>query len=188
MLQKDFLDQLKNTTIELSDTTKDQFLSIDPAILNTKPSAEKWSISECFKHLNLTLEIYLPQMTTVSNNSEKYPAKSDVFKHGILGKLAVKAMKPKANNQIPYKMKTFDNLKPKNANVNPVKEIDQFLKYQNEILTIIDGLKKVNLKKPKITTAVGPILKMSVGDALHFMVAHNQRHIVQAQNVLKIIQ
>ena len=188
MLQKKILDQLKNTTLELIDITKDQFLPLNPGSLDTKPSTEQWSISECFKHLNLTLEIYLPQMTTIVNNSEKYPAKKDVFKPGLLGKLAVKAIKPKADNQIPYKMKTFDRLKPNNAKVNPVKEIDQFLEYQNEILTIMDGLIKVNLKKPKTTTAVGQVLKMSVGDALHFLVAHNQRHIVQAQKVFKIIQ
>jgi len=188
MLQRDYLDRLKNSTSELINITENQFLSMDPAMLDTKPSADQWSISECFKHLNLTLKIYLPQMNAVVKNSEKYPVKSDVFQHGLLGKLAVKAMKPKANNQIPYKMKTFNSLKPKNADINSQKEIRQFLKYQNEILTIIDGLQKVNLRKPKITTAAGPIIKMSIGDALHFMVAHNQRHIVQAQNVFKIIQ
>jgi hypothetical protein len=45
----------------------------------------------------------------------------------------------------------------------------------------------MSLEKPKIVTAAGPILKMRFGDALHFMVAHNRRHILQAQNVLKII-
>ena len=188
MLQKDLLNRLKDNTAELISIAQNQFLTMDSDVLSTKPSKDRWSILECIEHLNLTLEIYIPQMNAVVKNSEKYPVKSNVFEHSFLGKLAVKVMKPKAYDQIPYKMKTFNGLNPKNVNIDPQEEINRFIKYQNELLTIIDGLKNVNLKKPKITTAAGPILKMSIGDALHFMVAHNQRHIVQAQNVFKIIQ
>jgi len=188
VLQKDLLNRLKDNIAELISITQDRFLSMDSDVLSTKPSKDRWSILECIEHLNITLEVYIPQMNAVVKNSEKYPVKSNVFEHSFLGKLAVKVMKPKADDQIPFKMKTFKSLEPVNTNIKPQKEISQFIKYQNEILTIIDGLQKVNLRKPKITTAAGPIIKMSIGDALHFMVAHNQRHIVQAQNVFKIIQ
>ena len=84
-------------------------------------------------------------------------------------------------------MKTFGKLKPKISVGNKNEILDQFLNFQESILEVIEGLYDMNLTKPKIVTAAEPILKMRIGDALHFMVAHNQRHILQAQNVFKII-
>lgn len=188
MLQKDLLNLFKNDKEEAIDITQNQFLFIDQNLLNAKPSVDKWSIAECISHLNITLEIYIPQMKAVIDHPEKYPAKKDCYRHSLLGRLAAKVIKPKANKEIPYKMKTFNGLNPEKALENPTEEIKKFLYYQNEILRIVDGLQNVDLNKAKITTAIGPLLKMQIGDALHFMIAHNQRHILQAQNVLKIIQ
>ena len=68
-----------------------------------------------------------------------------------------------------------------------VEVLNKFIKFQKDIVYAIDNCDNMSLEKPKIVTAAGPIIKMRFGDALHFMVAHNQRHILQAQNVLNII-
>ncbi len=183
----EFLDLRKNETVTIIETVKEVFKVLDEKAFHTKPSADSWSISECFIHLNLTLKYYIPQMVKIVHQKDKYPKQTDSFKYSILGKLAVKSMTPKPDQTIPYKMKTFVKLKPDLSEGNQHEILQEFLELQENTLDVIDHLKSMSLKKPKIVPFTGPLVKMSIGDALHFMVAHNQRHLAQAQNVLNII-
>ena len=97
-------------------------------------------------------------------------------------------MEPKKDKTFRFKMKTFKNLEPQKSGVDSEKVLNDFLNFQDETIRIIHGLRIINPARPKIITAVGPVLKMRIGDALHFMLAHNQRHLIQAQNVLQKIR
>jgi uncharacterized damage-inducible protein DinB len=182
-----FLEEREKETHEILDIVKSEFSTLSSDQLNTKPASDKWSISECLAHLNLTLKIYIPQMQKVVNEKENYGLQKENFSYSAIGKLAVKAMQPKADKSIGFKMKTFKRLNPKRSEIDAQAAIANFLDFQRITIEVIHGLKNTSLTKPKIVTTAGPILKMGIGDALHFMVAHNQRHIVQAQNVFKII-
>lgn len=184
----DFLTERKNETHDLIQLVNNEFSTLQDRLFYTKPEPKKWSVAECLDHLILTLDIYIPQMVQIIDNKGKYIGQKENFNYTILGRLAVKSMKPKKGNIIPFKMKTFKNLIPLKEGGKKQEIIERFVKFQKEIINVIGGLKDVNLEKPKIITAAGPILKMRLGDALHFMVAHNQRHILQAQNVLRKIQ
>lgn len=187
MNTNDFLLQLSNETQTLIRSTN-EFLKLDNIALNIRPSSKSWSIAECYHHLNLTLIIYLPQIQQILKNPQKFPRNSDEFKHSIIGKLAFSAMQPKSGKTIEFKMKTFKKLEPNDTIEDSGNILSEFLNYQHQTLDILEGASAVDLKRPKINTAIGPILKMGIGDALHFMVAHNQRHVLQAKKVLQIIQ
>jgi hypothetical protein len=182
-----FLEEREKETHEILDIVKSEFSTLSSDQLNTKPASDKWSISECLAHLNLTLKIYIPQMQKVVNEKENYGIQKENFSYSAIGKLAVKAMQPKADKSIGFSMKTFRRLNPAHSAIDAQVTISEFLGFQDSTIQVIKGMKNMNLSKPKIVTAIGPILKMGIGDALHFMVAHNQRHIVQAQKVFKII-
>ena len=183
----DFLEQRKVETQNIIEIVSSEFKDLSQKTFNTKPAPNKWSVAECFMHLNQTLEIYIPQMVKKVEEKEKYLGQRELFKYSLAGKMAVKSMLPKSDQSIPFKMKTFGELKPKQSDGDRNKILDEFIEFQNMTIVVIDGLEGMSLTKPRIKTAAGSILKMCIGDALHFMVAHNQRHIVQAQNVLKII-
>ena len=187
MLSIEFLYLRKEETQRIIETVKSEFLNLNPILFNTKPSDEKWSIAECLEHLNLTLDIYIPQMMEIIKQKEEFGHQKENFKHSFIGKIAVKSMEPKPDKRITFKMNTINKLTPKLSKSDKNEILDIFLNFQESILKVIDGLHEMSLTKPKIVTAAGPILKMNIGDALHFMVAHNQRHILQAQNVLQII-
>jgi len=187
MKANDFLDQRRDETNVIIDTVAKEFGGIDQTLFCVKPSHDKWSIAECFQHLNLTLNIYMAQMVELVKKVEKYPRRNEIFNLSFVGKMAVKSMTPKPDNSLTIKMKTFGKLEPQQSNGEKTEILDEFNAHQQNTLEVIKGLRYMSLTKPKITTAIGPLLKMRIGDALHFMVAHNQRHIVQAQNVLKNI-
>lgn len=182
----DFLRERRIDVEKQTAIVNDEFVSLDKESLNRKPSPDKWSIAECFQHLNLTMEYYVPQMLDAVQNKDQFPQSSNSFKQSLFGKLAVRSMMPQPEKGIQYKMKTFKSLDPANSDLD-IETVQHFLNFQDHMLQVIDGLRDMSLSKPKIVTIIGPLLKMRIGDALHFMVAHNQRHIVQAQNVLKII-
>lgn len=186
MKTTDFLKARESEIRQLTDTVKNDFLPLSNELLNMKPAPKKWSIAECFQHLNLTMDVYVTQMLEVVEKKDQFPPAENEFKLSFMGRMGVKAMQPKEGEKISYKMRTFKVLNPEASKVegNP---LDTFLEYQEGLLHIVASLEQMSLKKPKITTVVGPVFKMPIGDALHFMIAHNQRHILQAQKVLQII-
>lgn len=187
MKTTEFLKARKDETLAINEIIKIEFESLNQKLFNTIPAPKKWSVAECIQHLNMTLKIYIPQMLEVVKNKNKYPGQKEYFKYSLIGKMAVRSMAPKENNEIPRKMKTFKILKPKELEYSKQEVLDKYISFQKNVISLIDGVENMSIEKPKIVTAAGSILKMRFGDALHFMVSHNRRHILQAQNVLKII-
>ena len=101
MTSDDFLLHRKRETLIIINSVKTEFEIMTSARLNTKPAPGKWSASECFQHLNLSLEIYIPQMNKLITQKEKFPQDTDSFKLSIIGKIAVKTMTPKADDTLP---------------------------------------------------------------------------------------
>ncbi len=188
MKTTEFLSTRTSETLALIEIVNNEFDILDEKLFNAAPGPKRWSVAECFQHLNITLKIYVPQLVFAVQNKHQFKGQKVNFKPGFIGKLAVNSTAPKENNEIPRKMKTFKILKPEEMEYSKREVLDIFLRFQQDIITTIEGADNMSLEKPKIVTAVGSILKLGFGDALHFMIAHNQRHVLQAQNVLKIIK
>ena len=54
-----------------------------------------------------------------------------------------------------------------------------------ETLGLVKTARTADIQKPKIISAAGSILKLRAGDALRFVIAHEQRHVLQAQKILE---
>jgi hypothetical protein len=80
------------------------------------------------------------------------------------------------------KHKTFARMNPsQGALKKEVMEI--FLRNQDELLEIVNEASKIDLNKASIPVEFLKILRMNLGDALQFVVVHEQRHIKQAHRV-----
>ena len=55
---------------------------------------------------------------------------------------------------------------------------------EHELLEIIEKAEKVNLRKVKIPLSISKIIRFRLGDALMYVIYHNERHMQQALNVL----
>jgi len=139
MTTKDFLQARKNETLMILEVIKNEFEPLGNDIFNTKPEPKKWSVAECIQHLNMTLKIYIPQMVLAVQNKHLYNGQKENFIHSFLGKMAVKSMTPKENNENPMKMKTFNILKPNLVEYKNSEVIDSFKGFQSDILNIIEG-------------------------------------------------
>lgn len=152
--------------------------------LNYKPSINRWSALECLEHLNIADAHYLyqfDQKLPVASKSER-----DDFKPGLLGNYFVKMIKPKADRSIPNPMKTFQKFRPEITTQHDT--IHKFLEDQDTLIAYLGKSKDLDLNKIKITSAIGKIITFKLGDAFRFLIGHNQRHVIQMQNVIQEVE
>ena len=173
-LIKDTKEVKKEATQLLSNNTLDQ--------LKHKSDPKKWSAIECIEHLNIADKHYLDRMEVVIPQAGEAIDK-ETFSSGMMGNYFVKMMKPSSDGGIPSPMKTFGKFQPKEELESRV--IEKFLDDQDKLVKWLELSKTIDLNKNKITSAIGPMLRFKLGDAFRFLIAHNQRHIIQAKNALK---
>ena len=81
-------------------------------------------------------------------------------------------------------MKTPKDKDPSNLSLD-LNEIEKFVSQQKEFLEFIELSKNVDLTKTKTAISLTKLFKMRLGDTFKFLVAHNERHILQAESVIK---
>ncbi|MEQ9165062.1 MAG: DinB family protein [Fulvivirga sp.] len=150
-------------------------------ILNQKVDAKSWSVLECFEHMNLSMIVYIDQLKMINNLKPS----GGLINFGIKGKFFSEGMRPK-NDKIAYKMKTFKKLTP--ASHLDKQVIESFINYSKWVWDFIRTHKPHDLNSIKVKTALGPLVKLNVAEALSFVIAHNERHVWQINNVLKAIE
>ena len=165
--------KIKSEVLELAKLGADE--------LHHKPGPNKWNILECIEHLNIADSIYLYQFE--KKLTQGSASRGQVFKPGILGNLFVTGLKPKSDGTIPNRMKTFQKFLPEvNAKYDT---INKFLEDQDRLIQLLDASRKLDLNRNRIATALGRLVTLNLGDAYRFVIAHNQRHVVQMKNILK---
>lgn len=150
------------------------FKELDINILNRKPSVNAWSILECLEHLNRYAAFYLPEIEKHLNGNDTNAAR--VFKSGFIGNYLVKMVIPGKNSK---KMKTFSDMNPSGSSLK-TDVVDAFIASQLTLLKQLEKAKNLNINKAGIPVTFTALIKLKLGDALRFMVYHNQRHVEQA--------
>lgn len=157
----------------------EQLKQLPAAQLQFKSAPEKWNALECLEHLNLYGDYYLPELKR--RIAESNFKATENFKPGWLGNYFANAMKPKEKLN---KMKTFRDKNPVNYKTNH-QAIDRFLNQQKQLLELVQKCREVDLNKTKTAVSISKMLKLKLGDTIRFLVNHQDRHIVQAENMLR---
>lgn len=153
----------------------------DESVLQHKLTPTTWSVLECVAHLNLYYEFYLPLLKEAIKSETIKPHEGG-FKTGWLGQFFVNLMEPKEGKI--KKMSAMAKMNPNATQLNSA-TLQTFIHYQEDFLEIIKKCKTLNLNEVKIPTVMSKWVTISLGDTLRFIVVHNERHLLQAQNCLK---
>ncbi len=146
--------------------------------LNKKTNETSWSALECLEHLNLYGDFYLPEIAKRINESSWEPEAN--FKGGFLGNYFTNSMLPKADLK---KMKTFKDKNPNGSKLDK-NTIERFLNQQKEMLTLLNQARGISLNKTKTAISISKLIKLKLGDTFRFVIAHNERHLVQAKKAI----
>lgn len=178
---EDLLNQLKADVNQLIAAAQ-HLQQADVVKLGYPPAEGKWSAAQALEHLNIYCRYYLPAIEKAMVHIPKEV--NAWFVPGFLGNYFTNMMMPKNVFEIKNKMKTGKSYKPERG-VNVEAVIKEFIEHQHKLLQLLDTAAKRNLEKIRIPTSINKLIKLKLGDTFRFLIAHEQRHMIQARNALK---
>ena len=152
--------------------------------LNWQKSTDSWSVKQTLIHLNEYARFYHTEFVKrIEQTRFKEPIPQ--FVSSPLGKSAWKSMKLGNANNVKRRFHSPKQYNPLvNNQLNEDDTVVNFLKNQLELVHILDSAKQVNLLKVKIPISISKIIRLRLGDALQFVIYHNERHIQQIKNTI----
>ncbi len=158
------------------------FSEADKNKLVYNPEKGRWSVVQVLEHVNAYNRHYLPiierELSLITYDTNAW------FTSGYWGEKFTKMMKPDNVFEVKNKMKTQKKMSfPNSLNVDTV--LNEYLAGQDRLLQLLEQARGKDLAKIHIPISLTKLIKLRLGDTLRFLVAHEQRHMIQARNTLK---
>jgi hypothetical protein len=173
------IDDLIQRTRELM-TRSEAMGSLPTNQLNYRNAAQSWCALECLEHVNLLGDFYLDEIEKRIGKAKGGPGK--YFHSGVIGGYLADAMLPK--NGAVKKVKSFRSKDPMHTGLPPA-AIDRYLEQQHRMIGLLELAREVDLGKVRVSISISRFFKLKLGDVFRLVIYHNQRHMLQADNVLK---
>ncbi|GAB3525840.1 DinB family protein [Pontibacter brevis] len=171
------LKQLSQVTRSLSQTVSTEFAPLDLGALSFKTAPDRWSILECLEHLNRYSRYYNPAFAkAIANNADS--ASIQHISYSWFGRYSLEMVRP----QNLKKHKTVKHMNPSNSNLGRA-TVEEFLEHQAELLSLLKRAGKANINKKAVPVEFFKLLRLRIGEALEFVVLHEERHVQQALRV-----
>lgn len=163
----------------IADDARSSFGKLSAAQLNWKPSAERWSIAQCFEHLITSNKGFFPIIESILSGTKKtrFLERLPVLP-GLAGKLLIKSLDPASAR----KLKAPRSFEPAQSDIS-ASIIDDFVAQQNRIVEGMKSTSHLDLKRIVITSPAAAVVTYSLMDGYRIIVVHEQRHFQQAQRV-----
>lgn len=174
------LQNLSDQTSAILLETQSDFYNLPENVLNAKP-ANGWSPLECFEHLNRYNKYYLTAIEKAIFGNQRQTSDEGI-KSTWIGKKSIAMMHP-SNLK---KQKTFKKMDPTNSQLTKA-TLDQFVKDQQRILSLTELALRSNVNAKAVSVEFFKLLKMTIGEALEFVIVHEQRHLIQAHEALSSV-
>lgn len=180
---KALLNELTSNVQQIQSIVEKEFLCLTPALLLQAPEPGRWSIAQCLEHLNTYNRYYIPALEKAILHGQKQGAiAKTVFRSGWLGNYFTRLMQPRIDDQKAARFQAQKNYKP-SVDLNTHAVLDEFLAHQQQLLILLRRAEYIDIERYKVSVSIAKWVKMSVGDTFRFLIAHEQRHILQAERV-----
>src|SRR5579859_1826993 len=145
--------------------------------LTRRPEAGKWSIGECIAHLNVTAAAVQKIMAgAIEQGKQEKRSGSGPFSIGPKGRLMVWIAEPPPK----FRIRAPKNVRPPATIDDPLQLLPAFLQAQDGWERLMRAQEGLDLEK--IVVGQG-VFRMRLAAALPWMMAHQRRHLLQAENV-----
>lgn len=180
---EDLINKLQEDVRQLT-LAAEHFRSIDKIKLNHQPAEGSWSAMQAMEHLNMYNRFYLPiiekAVAVVSGDRDAW------FISGFFGDYFTRLMLPNDVFEVKNKMKAPKGYRPE-SKLNSDAVLQEFIEHQNKLLQLLEISRKRNLNKIRIPISISKLIKLKLGDTFRFLIAHEQRHMIQARNAIKAV-
>lgn len=169
---------------ELIKAASAAFLRLTDEQLGFSPGPRIWSISEVFDHLNRSNEIYIRTILPRVTLAPDWP--SDQFRTSWLGDWAYEKIVPRPDGSV-FKMRSAKTVRP----VKPEGDFKEVVYHFHRTCDALDDILRhsatKDLRRIRIPFHFVPFLHFSLGETMRFVIAHNERHLLQAQRLVPVV-
>lgn len=180
------LDQLHERTEQFLQKAVSEWQMLSPEELSQQSDPSAWSAAQCLEHLNIYGRYYLPEIEKAIRRGKASGNKPAVhFKSGWLGAYFTQLMQPQPGGALKSKMKAPKNAVPA---VQPDAQamLAEFIDQQETMLRLLNEAAEVNLNTLRVPISLSPWIRLKLGDTFGFVVAHIERHVLQAERTLRV--
>ena len=183
-MSDNFLLGLSATVSEVERRARELFGALDYERFNRSPQPGSWSIGQCLDHLVKANEPYFAIFDSVANGTkqtmfwERLPILPKIFGATVLNTVHPTTVR---------KSKAPRIFQPTTSNV-PLAVREAFLQQQHKFVDAFTSLRGVDLDVTIVTSPVARFIPYNLRDALSIVVAHEERHMQQAERVLPFLK
>lgn len=175
-LQQANLARLENQVDAQCERTIQHFQALSEAQLTSAPTEGGWSVADCLWHLNSYSEYYLPAIRKAIQQAGN--DRFTTFSPSWFGAWFTKMMQPGKG-----RFKAMTKHRPP-AHLSGAEEVARFLQHQEELLDLLRQSDRLNLNTIKVPISIAAWFKLPLGDVFEFLIAHQERHLQQAERVI----
>lgn len=149
--------------------------------LKQRPQPNQWSIAECLVHLNLSSQA---EINILHDAYERISTKriyvEKQFKMDLLSRFMKWTLEPPPI--FIFKIKTTQRFQP--VDLEPVREVlPTFLALQEQLKACVDAANGLPLDQIKVVSPFISKIKYNLLSCFHLLLAHERRHLWQAEKV-----
>jgi hypothetical protein len=154
---------------------------LTPEQLLRRPDPGKWSIAECIVHLNITAATVQKLMASaIEQGRNQQVFSKGPFSIGPKGRLLVWIAEPPPK----FRIRAPKGVRPPATIDDTLQVLPTFMKAQDEWERLMREQQGLDLERVKVGQGV---FRMRLAAALPWMMAHQRRHLLQAENVKRQI-
>jgi hypothetical protein len=174
--------ELLDRTELLKANTK-PFIRLTDEQLLCRPAPGKWSIAEIYRHLDLSLDQYIRSILSRIALAPDHPV--DTYHSGWLGELIYERIMPRSDGSV-FKLKAIAAHLPNAASPDAREALEAFERHCDALDDILRHVSTKDLQSIRIPVHSNRLIRLRLGDVLRIMVAHGERHLLQAQRLAAI--
>jgi hypothetical protein len=147
---------------------------------NWSPAPGRWSIGQCFDHLNLTAAAFLPAIDLAIADARARGLTSDgPFVYPLFERLFIASNEPPPGRRF----RAFKAYRPSAPRHAPPDIMEPFLQWQDRLAERVVAADGLDLRRARRRSPILPIFTWSLGTMFALLLAHERRHIWQAREV-----
>jgi hypothetical protein len=177
--RQDLIAELLDRTELLKASTK-PFLRLTDEQLLTRQAPGKWNITEIYVHLNLSMDQTIRSILSRTALAPDHPA--DEYRSGWLGDLLYQRIMPRPDGSV-FKLKALPAHSPDRETMDGREALETFQRHCDALDDILRHVSTKDLRRIRIPFYLNGLIGLRLGDMLRFLVAHGERHLLQAQRV-----
>lgn len=171
----------QNRIDALSLKFKKEFGILSEEEINFKPSPAVWSIAQVIDHLIKINSSYFPVLDKIAAGTYKKPFTGKFpFLVRFFGKMILESVSPDRRKKI----KTFPVWEPSKSNISVV--MNRFLESQELLKSKIDLCRNFMDNHTVISSPANRIIVYTLDAAVEIILSHEERHFLQAKELLDI--